>query len=53
MHPPAIGVALAPSDHDETVLVVDDEPTVRMLVTDILAILGYTALEEADTAPWG
>jgi PAS domain S-box-containing protein len=29
----------------ETVLVVDDEPTVRMLVTDVLEELGYTVLE--------
>ena len=32
----------------ETVLVVDDEPTVRMLVTDVLAEFGYTAIEAAD-----
>jgi len=31
------------------VLVVDDEPTVRMLVTDVLEELGYTALEAADS----
>ena len=30
-------------------LVVDDEPTVRMLVTDILEDLGYTAIEAADS----
>ena len=29
-------------------LVVDDEPSVRMLVTDVLADLGYTAVEAAD-----
>ena len=34
----------------ETVLVVDDEPTVRMLVTDVLADLGYAAIEAADAA---
>ncbi|WP_079246948.1 MULTISPECIES: hybrid sensor histidine kinase/response regulator [Sphingomonas] len=34
----------------ETVLVVDDEPTVRMLVTEVLTDLGYTALEAADGA---
>jgi len=34
----------------ETVLVVDDEPSVRMLVTDLLRELGYTALEAADGA---
>ncbi len=32
----------------ETVLVVDDEPTVRMLVTDVLKELGYLALEAED-----
>ena len=34
----------------ETVLVVDDEPTVRMLVTEVLEDLGYTAVEAADGA---
>jgi CheY-like chemotaxis protein len=33
----------------ETVLIVDDEPTVRMLVTDVLAELGYAAIEAADS----
>ncbi|WP_267427223.1 PAS domain-containing sensor histidine kinase [Methylobacterium sp. GC_Met_2] len=37
------------SEQGETVLVVDDEPTVRMLVTDILEELGYTAIEAADS----
>ena len=32
----------------QTVLVVDDEPTVRMLVTEVLEDLGYTAIEAAD-----
>jgi PAS domain S-box-containing protein len=32
----------------ETVLVVDDEPTVRMLVTETLEELGYTAVEAVD-----
>lgn len=32
----------------ETVLVVDDEPTVRMLVAEILEELGYRAIEAAD-----
>jgi PAS domain S-box-containing protein len=32
----------------ETVLVVDDEPSVRMLVTDVLGELGYSAIEPAD-----
>ena len=34
----------------ETVLVVDDEPTVRLLVTDVLEDLGYTAIEAIDSA---
>ncbi len=34
----------------ETVLVVDDEPTVRMLVADVLGDLGYVALEAEDGA---
>ncbi len=32
----------------ETVLVVDDEPTVRMLVAEVLEELGYAAIEAAD-----
>ena len=32
----------------ETVLVVDDEPTVRMLVTDVLKEIGCTALDAKD-----
>ena len=38
------------SEQGETVLIVDDEPTVRMLVTDILEDLGYTAIEAGDSA---
>ena len=34
----------------ETVLVVDDEPTVRMLVSDVLEELGYATLEAEDGA---
>ena len=33
----------------ETVLIVDDEPSVRMLVTEVLGDLGYTAIEAADS----
>ncbi|RMW03955.1 Sensory box sensor histidine kinase/response regulator, partial [Pseudomonas amygdali pv. tabaci] len=32
----------------ETILIVDDEPTVRMLLTDALGDLGYTLIEAAD-----
>ena len=38
------------AEDGETVLIVDDEPTVRMLVTDVLGDLGYTAVEAADGA---
>ena len=41
---------LAFAEAGETVLIVDDEPTVRMLVTDVLEDLGYTAIEAADSA---
>jgi CheY-like chemotaxis protein len=40
---------MSPSVHSETVLVVDDEPTVRMLITEILEELGYVAIEAADS----
>ena len=44
-------LANAPRAEDgQTVLVVDDEPTVRMLVTEVLEDLGYTAMEAADGA---
>lgn len=33
----------------ETVLVVDDEPTVRLLISDLLEDMGYIALEAADS----
>jgi PAS domain S-box-containing protein len=46
----AAGPELPRSDQGETVLVVDDEPTVRMLVTDVLEELGYSAIEAADSA---
>ncbi|WP_458436747.1 ATP-binding protein [Methylorubrum extorquens] len=36
------------AEQGETVLIVDDEPSVRMLVTEVLEDLGYTAIEAAD-----
>nr|WP_235913702.1 hybrid sensor histidine kinase/response regulator [Pseudoroseomonas coralli] len=43
------GVAVASrAKPGETVLVVDDEPSVRMLVTEVLQNLGYCAIEAAD-----
>jgi PAS domain S-box-containing protein len=41
---------LSRSEQGETVLIVDDEPTIRMLVTDILEDLGYAAIEAGDSA---
>ena len=38
------------AEDGETVLVVDDEPTVRMLVADTLSELGYQAIEAGDAA---
>jgi CheY-like chemotaxis protein len=40
--------AVAHTTQGETVLVVDDEPIVRMLVIDVLQELGYTAIEAGD-----
>lgn len=39
---------VAHTTQGETVLVVDDEPVVRMLVVDVLQELGYTAIEAGD-----
>jgi PAS domain S-box-containing protein len=44
-------VALAsPDGRGETILVVDDEPSVRMLVVDLLEDLGYRVLDAEDGA---
>ena len=40
--------ALPFNGYGETVLVVDDEPTVRLLVVDVLADAGYRAIEAVD-----
>jgi len=42
--------AMPGAEAGETVLVVDDEPSVRMLIGDTLAELGYTGIEAADAA---
>ena len=41
---------IAFAEAGETVLIVDDEPSIRMLVTDVLEDLGYTPIEAADSA---
>jgi len=38
------------SDQNRTVLVVEDEPTIRILVAEMLSDLGYHALQAADSA---
>jgi PAS domain S-box-containing protein len=38
------------AEQGETVLVVDDEPTIRMLIGDTLTELGYRGIEAADAA---
>jgi len=45
---PNVVMSLPPASAGERVLVVDDEPTVRMLVVDVLQDLGYAVLEAAD-----
>ncbi|WP_043363645.1 PAS domain-containing protein [Belnapia sp. F-4-1] len=47
--PPSAGTPPR-AERGETVLIVDDEPTVRMLVADVLGELGYTAIEAEDGA---
>jgi PAS domain S-box-containing protein len=42
--------AVSGAEAGETVLVVDDEPSVRMLITDVLEDLGYTVIEADDSA---
>lgn len=44
------GAELERAEQGETVLVVDDEATIRMLVTEVLEDLGYATLEAADGA---
>ncbi|CAO3354882.1 Sensory box histidine kinase/response regulator [Azospirillum melinis] len=42
--------ATLPARVGETVLVVDDEPSLRLMVMDLLSDLGYAAIEAADGA---
>ena len=42
--------AMHPASHGDTVLVVEDEQTVRMLIAEVLEELGYVALEAVDAA---
>ena len=42
--------SLQRSQQGEVVLIVDDEPTMRMLISDILDDLGYLSIEASDSA---
>ena len=44
----AVERAVAPQGDGEVVLVIDDEPTVRMLIGEVLDEAGYTCLEASD-----
>ena len=41
---------MTPTGQGETVLLVDDEPTLRLLASEVLGELGYVAIEAADGA---
>lgn len=41
--------SMAPADAGETILIVDDEPTVRMLLMDVLSDLNYRVIEAGDS----
>jgi CheY-like chemotaxis protein len=43
------GVVQAPSGEGETVLVIEDDPSVRMLITEVLQELGYAVIEVSDS----
>jgi PAS domain S-box-containing protein len=45
----ALGTPATQVQTGETILIVDDEPTVRMLLTEVLGDLGYTLIEAADS----
>jgi signal transduction histidine kinase/PAS domain-containing protein len=47
-NPAAADPTIEASGTGETVLVIDDEPTVRMLIVDVLEEAGYRALEAED-----
>lgn len=47
-HPRQAEYEMPRAEPGETVLIVDDEPSIRMLVTEVLTDLGYNAIEAAD-----
>ncbi|SDV46765.1 hybrid sensor histidine kinase/response regulator [Chitinasiproducens palmae] len=50
VHGVAAVAPVTPAGQGETVLVVDDEPAIRMVITETLQDLGYHALEATDGA---
>jgi CheY-like chemotaxis protein len=44
----ALPVATTPSGEGEVVLVIDDEPTIRMLISEVLDEQGYSVMEAPD-----
>jgi CheY-like chemotaxis protein len=46
--PQEAGLVALPGGDGETVLVIEDEPVVRGLILDVLAELGFSALEATD-----
>lgn len=49
VHDDEANTAASLAEAGETILIVDDEPTVRMLLTEVLGELGYTLIEAADS----
>jgi len=47
---PVFGAPISSTAKGETVLVVDDEPTVRMMIVDALSELGHVVLEASNSA---
>jgi len=45
---PVVTAALEPAGEGEVVLVIDDEPTIRMLVAEVLSDAGYAVIEAPD-----
>jgi PAS domain S-box-containing protein len=45
---PLLPTSIEPAGDGEVVLVIDDEPTIRMLVAEVLAESGYAVIEAAD-----
>jgi PAS domain S-box-containing protein len=45
---PAYTTSAAPTAEGEVVLVIDDEPTIRMLIAEVLGELGYAVIEAPD-----